>query len=170
MKKTRVISAFPATGKSTLANYMDTGKTFLDLDSSEFNYALDSEGNPTDQLNPVDVKMDLYIKAITNEVRSGKYDYVMVSTHPVVVEAVSKLGVSWIGVMPLKSCRDHWIERILQRDDNKALAHFVRVNWEEITSFEDGLDEKNMIQYILLGADQYLSEDYIWDRGLRQKI
>ena len=52
MKKTLVMSAFPASGKTFAYNKYKNSKIIFDSDSSEFSWIKDEFGNNTKERNP----------------------------------------------------------------------------------------------------------------------
>jgi len=93
MKNTKVISAFPGTGKTYCYNKLkELGITILDSDSSEFSWIKDENGNNTTERNP-DFP-DNYIKHIKENI--GKVSIIFVSSHDIVREAMTKENIDFI--------------------------------------------------------------------------
>ena len=70
--QTRIIAAFPGTGKSYY--HKENPETTLDSDSSRFSWVKDSEGNNTKERNP-DFPEN-YISHIKENI--GKYEFIFV--------------------------------------------------------------------------------------------
>lgn len=108
MKKTVIVSAFPACGKSYIfENQTKFGGDFscLDSDSSEFSWVKDSEGKNTSERNP-DFPNN-YIQHIKDNV--GKVDIIFVSSHTAVVNALEENNLAWVKVVPEESCKAEWM-------------------------------------------------------------
>ena len=103
-KKTVIVSAFPACGKSYV--FQNQGKIMtnfscLDSDSSEFSWVKDSEGNNTKERNP-DFPNN-YIQHIKDNI--GKVDVIFVSSHSEVVNALEDNQLNWVKVVPDVDCK-----------------------------------------------------------------
>lgn len=122
--KTRIISAFPACGKTHLfVNSTDLGLV-LDSDSSSYSWTQDNNGdkvrNPEFPCN--------YIQHIKENI--GKVDYIFVSSHQDVRDALHTSGLSWGLVMPHKSLLNEWIGRCYQRGDQEGFIKLIIDNWD----------------------------------------
>lgn len=118
MKKTRIIAAFPATGKSTLAK--TNPEKYLDLDSSNFSKLEDGSPNPEFPNN--------YIEAIKGYI--GKVEYILVSSHLPVKRALHEEGLAWVYVVPDQNLMVEWVGRCYMRGDSKEFIDQLISNWD----------------------------------------
>lgn len=121
--ETKVISAFPGTGKTTFANKIPNT---LDLDSSEFKKA-HGEYN----------FLDKYKKAIKDAI--GVYDYIIVSTHQEVRELLATEGIPFTLVYPAKGLKSQYMKRYAERGDNEEFMTIMR---NSFMCFSENLDKE----------------------------
>ncbi len=111
MKKTLVISAFPATGKTYFFN--NTKLNVLDSDSSNF----DKKDFPNN-----------YIEHIKKNI--NKVDIILVSSHKEVRDALVKNGIDFMLVYPKIELKDEYIQRYKQRGSNEGFIQLITDNWD----------------------------------------
>ena len=147
MKKARVISAFPACGKTYLFNSRKD-LDILDSDSSKFSW-INKDGkkirNPAFPNN--------YIKHIKENI--GKVDFIFVSSHKDVRKALDDAGVEFYVVYPEDFCRAAWIGRCFLRGSGADFCQMLADNWNDWISEmqECALTHKHYV----LGSYEYLS-------------
>ncbi|WP_368880397.1 hypothetical protein [Proteus mirabilis] len=114
MKNTLVIAAFPGCGKST---FFREKKNFVvsDSDSSTF----DKSQFPTN-----------YIHHIKRLIGEGNHDYIMVSSHDVVREALERHNIKYTLVYPNEECKQEYIERYQQRGNTEGFVKLLQGNFE----------------------------------------
>jgi hypothetical protein len=119
--RTRIISAFPGTGKSYYHNkYKD--KT-LDSDSSNFSWVIidgKKERNPEFPNN--------YINHIKENI--GKYDFIFVSSHKEVREALIKNCIFFYLVYPSRYRKQEFISRYIERGSDSNFIKLLSNNFE----------------------------------------
>ena len=124
MKKTRIISAFPACGKTHLFNNGYNGAVIIDSDSSKFSWMEDGKTrNPEFPNN--------YIEHIKSNI--GKVDYILVSSHIDVRKALDDNDLCWCFVVPDASLMTEWIGRCYIRGDSAVFIRTMIENWSEWT-------------------------------------
>ena len=136
MKKTYVISAFPACGKSYCFKNRQNIFTILDSDSSEFSWIKDSEGNNTKERNPE--FPNNYIKHISDNI--GKVDVIFVSSHDVVRKALYENNIETTIIYPEKHMKEVFLQRYRERGNNEGFISFISNNWDNFIDdieFED---------------------------------
>ena len=118
--KTKIFSVFPACGKTWLCEHQEQyGLKILDSDSSKFSWLYvdtDEFGEPLDGYRRVrnpDFPAN-YIKHIKENM--GEYDYIFVSSHASVREALEVEDIDFTIVYPSMSCFAEWIGRCFIRD------------------------------------------------------
>ena len=118
--KTKIFSVFPACGKTWLCEHQEQyGLKILDSDSSKFSWLYvdtDEFGEPLEGYRRVrnpDFPAN-YIQHIKENM--GQYDYIFVSSHASVREALEAEGIDFTIVYPSMACFAEWIGRCFIRD------------------------------------------------------
>lgn len=147
MKDTKIISAFPACGKTyVFENFKD--KVILDSDSSKFSWVI--VGNQ--KVRHPDFPQN-YINHIKENI--GKADYILVSTHENVRRALEEAGIDFYLVYPERNLKEEWIGRCFLRGNRENFCLLIADNWD---NWMDDLEEdsKNH-KFITLRSGEYLS-------------
>lgn len=122
MKNTKIISAFPACGKTyVFENFKD--KVILDSDSSKFSWVIvgdEKVRNPDFPQN--------YINHIKENI--GKADYILVSTHENVRRALEDAGIDFYLVYPARQLKEEWIGRCFLRGSSEQFCQLIADNWD----------------------------------------
>lgn len=178
---TIIISAFPCCGKSyAFNNYQDEYK-ILDSDSSKFSWMfrkrteeeLEQLGKDFDSIGPHMLPTDAYINQIRNELikvrdpefpknyiehikeNIGKVDFIFVSSHLQVRQALTDNNIEFCTVYPEFDCLDEWVGRMYRRGNDKAFIDFQIKNWDK---FVNDIDNEPHGDFLYrLGHNQYLS-------------
>lgn len=170
----KVISAFPACGKSTFyENYssypvkrpnnndvlfnlrIDKPRyRILDSDSSEFSWMYDVNGNKTDVRNP-DFPGN-YIRHIKESINYNAL--IFVSSHKEVRDQLRENGIPYILVYPKKEDRDHWMERFTKRGNDSNFIEFQNKNWD---NFIQDMDDEPFSVKVRLGISEYIDLRFI---------
>ena len=127
MPTAKVISGFPATGKSLCFNEQN-GLKILDSDSSNFSWAEKGVRNPDFPQK--------YIDHIRENL--DKSDLIMVSSHEVVREALVKAGIHFTLVFPEKSLKEEYIKRFKDRGNDSKFIKFIGENWDSFIDEMEG--------------------------------
>lgn len=127
--KTKIYSVFPACGKTWLCEHQEElGLKILDSDSSQFSWLIKEIEYPTygaivdGEMKSLTCKQKVrhpnfpanYIQHIKENI--GKYDYIFVSSHASVREALDAEGVDFTIVYPSGACFAKWVGRCFIRD------------------------------------------------------
>jgi len=138
-----VISAFPGTGKSYFTEHSE-GLRVLDSDSSGFSWASQGVRHPDFPRN--------YIEHI--QANLDLADYIMVSSHKVVRDALKDAGIPFISVYPLACLKTEYVQRFTHRGSPQAFINLLEANWTEWTAaMGEGNDH-----YVLLGAKETITD------------
>lgn len=145
VRKTKVVSAFPACGKTYLFNHLKCSPCFkaLDSDSSEFSWIYTDDGK---ERNP-DFPRN-YIEHIKENI--GKCDIIFVSSHKQVRDALKEAGIEYTIVYPDKSLKEEWLGRCWIRQ-NQGTQGFpldvLNLFWEEWIDecAEDAKDRESIV-------------------------
>lgn len=132
MKRTKIISAFPGTGKSYLAKLENHSLgSFYDCDSSSFSWIETKNGKERNPDFP-----NNYIQHIQESI--GKYDYIFVSSHKQVREALLNNCIFFYLFYPRLCDKDKYIKRYTHRGNDQAFINLINDNWENwITEIMD---------------------------------
>lgn len=130
--RTRIISAFPGTGKSHF--YNENSETTLDSDSSEFSWVKDEDGNNTKVRNPEFPQN--YIKHIKENI--GKKEFIFVSSHKEVRDALKDSCIFFYLIYPEIERKDEFVKRYIDRGSPSAFVDLLSNKWDEwITECEN---------------------------------
>lgn len=170
---TIIFSVFPACGKTYLYEHQeDYDLKILDSDSSQFSwierpviFKTDSyQYEKTVKIRNPDFPAN-YIKHIKENI--GKYDYIFVSSHASVREALDDAGIDFTIVYPMRGCKAEWIGRCFIREKNGESGCGAEVmcdNFDQwhLECFETGINHKE----IVLRPRGYLSDYFEKRNGL----
>lgn len=150
MIETKVISAFPAVGKSWLFNELSNkGISVLDSDSSSFSWLSKGVRNTDFPKN--------YISHIKDNI--GKVDYIFVSSHKEVRDEMNSNSIPYILVYPHESLIKEYIERFIKRGNDVKFIEFISKNWFQ---FIEDLKSEDCLRKIQLLQGQFLSDVVAW--------
>lgn len=122
--KTKIISAFPGLGKSYYA-IKNPGKS-IDLDPSAFSWIKDNNGNNTKDKNPE--FPGNYIENIRKYI--GSYEYIFISSHREVRQAMKKECLHFYLVYPGICRREEFIDRYKKRGNSEKFIKRIEESWE----------------------------------------
>lgn len=151
LKETKVISAFPACGKSYYyEKYNSKEFTVLDSDSSHFSWVKDDNGDNTDVRNP------LFPANYINHIKSnlGSADIIFVSSHDVVLDALEGNNIDYSIVTPTTDLKEEWLKRFVERGNNEGFISFLSENFE---NFVKSLQERNA-KIVTLKSGQFIED------------
>lgn len=118
--RTRIISAFPGTGKTFY--HLNHKDTTLDSDSSLFSWVY---VNGIKQRNPE--FPNNYINHIKENI--GKYDFIFVSTHKEVRDALIHNCIYFYLVYPSCDDKEIYLNRYKKRNSPQSFIDLVSNNW-----------------------------------------
>lgn len=176
MKRTLIISAFPACGKTYLYQNQDVllftniyeqriHYSFIDIDSSKFKKENDWERKYVDSI----------------EENMGKVDFILICQHDEVLYELSLRDIPFITVAPCNEpwsdpknnmiVKQQWFGRIILRDnshihDLNTWLKKLSENYDKWTSV-DNLTKYYPVSFFTLNANQYLGdiiEDLYWKK------
>lgn len=144
MKNTKVISGFPAVGKSYLFE-SNRGYTIVDSDSSIFSWIEEGIRHPMFPQN--------YVSYIKDNI--GKVDYILVSSHDVVRQALRDNNINYTVVYPSIELMSEYTHRYLKRGDSDEFISFIRSYWE---TFITDIEDDSFPELIRLKSGEFLSD------------
>jgi len=183
MKHTKVICAFPACGKTYCFNNKKSNVTILDSDSSNFNWML--RKRTEEELERIRVEWDTnihlldghsYIEQIRDElikVRNpdfprnyiehikeniGKVDYIFVSTHKEVREALKEANIDFALVFPNRTLKAEWVGRCYLRNSGTAFCDVIAKEWDNWMLEMDTECKENNRKHVRLKHGEYLND------------
>ena len=165
----KIISAFPACGKSTYyknwSQYspenvwrsknngeqvyrvyeptVPVGDKILDSDSSLFSWIYDENGNKTDVRNP-DFPNN-YIQHIKEHLETE--DIIFVSSHKVVRDALRENNINYTLIYPDRELKDEWLYRCKNRGNSEVFIKFINDNWD---TFIDEMESETFPEKYIL--------------------
>lgn len=136
-----VVSGFPGVGKSHLARGAEF--TIADSDSSKF----DKEFFP-----------DNYIAHIKDLMLNQDLDYIMVSTHEEVRDALVEEGITFLLVYPVISLKEEYRQRYVDRNSPQAFIDRIIGEWD---SMVNSCVMQSGCQHVVLESGQYLTDSLL---------
>ena len=146
--ETKIICAFPACGKTyAFKKLNEKGYKILDSDSSQFSWCYDHNPTNSDKIekyrNPEFPKN--YIQHIKENI--GKVDYIFVSSHKEVRDALIENGIYFTLVYPDRKMKAEWVGRCFLRGSDEKFCQLIADNWDK---WIDEMDKvENCARYIL---------------------
>jgi hypothetical protein len=143
---TKIISAFPGTGKSYFASISE-GENVVDLDSGDYTLGYTADGkirNPDFPNN--------YLLAIKEHI--GKADVLFVGCQPETIAALRKEGILFTIAYPERGLKDEYINRFRKRANSELFINLLSNNWDLFLDFLEGQKD---CEHIVLGSKQYIS-------------
>lgn len=135
-KRTKLISAFPGTGKSYF--FDNSFLKVLDIDSSNFDKSEFPEN---------------YIKHIKDNI--GKVDVILISSHKDVRDTLLENNIKFTLVYPEKSLKDEYIKRYKQRGDDEKFITLLENNWD---NWLEELNNQRGCEHIVLSKNEHISD------------
>ena len=146
-KDTIIISAFPACGKTWCVNNLKDKFDMSDSDSSNFSWVdnITENGTLVRERNPEFPKN--YIDHIKSLI--GEKDFIFVSSHDVVRNALKENGLPYFLVYPDNTSDNKclWTQRMTGRGSPNNMISFVMGNWDNF--IEDMKIESFPFHYVL---------------------
>ncbi len=143
---TKVIAAFPGTGKSYFAS--NTQQSVIDLDTGTYTRGYTDDGGVRNPGFP-----NNYILAIKEHI--GKTDVLFIGCQPEVIAALQKEGISFILVYPERELKTEYVHRFQQRNNDQPFINLLSKNWDV---FLDFLESQKDCERIVLGSGRYVSD------------
>lgn len=144
---TKIISAFPGTGKSHY--HIENKDTTLDSDSSEFSWIIKDGEKIRNHNFP-----DNYINHIKENI--GKYEFIFVSSHKEVRDALINNKLYFYLVYPSLNDKDIYITRYKNRGSSESFINLISDKWNEwLYELSTEIDNVYRIQ---LTTNEYISD------------
>ncbi len=133
----KIICAFPGTGKSYFSEKVKTPFKVLDSDSSKFN----KKHFPHNYIESIKTNID-------------NYDVIFASTHKIVRDCLKINSIIFMLVYPQKRLKSEYMDRFKNRGDTKEFIELINKNWE---NWIDQLEKESVARHFLLEKDEYIS-------------
>lgn len=158
-KNTKIISAYPCCGKSYIFNNVnevfqgeEENIVVLDSDSSLYSW-LETSDNEEKKRNP-DFPNN-YIQHIKENI--GKVDYIFVSSHSVVRQALADANIKFTLVVPDKKLLNDWVVKMYNRGNDDNFINTQIDNWDKWLNEID--EEKGTYSKLIkLTKNEYLAD------------
>lgn len=147
-----IIAGFPGVGKSTAAKNKDW--MFLDMESSDYHWVVDGEGNKTCHPEwPIN-----YVDAIMNAAHDNMSPqlYILISTHNEVLVELDKRHIYYNAVLP--KSKDIYLQRYRERGNTEEFIAKLDANFD---SFIESVESTNV--FGIYYTDDYLYKIFIHD-------
>lgn len=145
---TKVVAAFPGTGKSYFASAIAHTATVVDLDSGNYTLGYDSNGKARNSDFP-----NNYLTAIKEHL--GATDLLLVGCQPEVIAALCQDRIPFTLVYPERKLKSQYIERLQNRHSPQSFINILSDKWD---IFLDFLENQNDCEHLVLGNNQYISD------------
>lgn len=160
-----LIFGFPGVGKTyAFQNQEKLGITLQDSDSSHFHWVY-PDGD-TEFKNPITdddgkkiphpawpANYAQYIE-LTGKEQVKKPDYIMISTHEIVMNTLANLKFESFTIIPDKSAKNYFLELYKKRGNDEAFIKMMNDNWEE---FIEGTKKRAFLMgshIVLIGPER----------------
>lgn len=139
--RTKIISAFPGTGKTTYHNKYKN--TTIDSDSSNFNWIVDENGNKT--------KNPEFPQNYLTHIREciGKYEIIFVSSHKEVRDALLNECIFFYLIYPSQDKKEIYLKRYKDRGNNKVFIETINTNWNMWITEMNNIQEDGLKKIIM---------------------
>lgn len=145
---TKVISAFPGTGKSYFASSIGQRARVIDLDSGDYTLGYTEDGKVRNQDFPKN-----YLTAIKKHI--GKTDILFVGCQPEVVTVLRDAAIPFTLIYPQRRLMKEYAGRFQRRHNQQSFIDLLSKNWD---IFLDYLERQKECERIVLGSEQYISD------------
>ena len=165
MIDTKIFSVFPASGKTYMYEHQDDWNLkILDSDSSEFSWMWKESEWSGDLVRVRNPEFpNNYIEHIKENI--GKYDYIFVSSHKEVRDALDEREINFTIVFPEYKCKEEWFGRCCIREiqgKNGFDSTVLLNNWDKW--WYDCAECGETHSHIVLRPTEHLS-DRLWLKG-----
>ena len=164
---TKIISAFPACGKTYAFEKLNQkGYTIIDSDSSQFSwkqvideeYEFKNRGRKDYKEKYIKVRNpefpNNYIQHIEENI--GKVDYIFVSSHKEVRDALNSNNIFFTLIYPDRSMKAEWIGRCFLRVSGERFCQMLADNWDK---WIDEIKSTEHCDRWVLGRDEIIDDD-----------
>jgi hypothetical protein len=145
--KTRIIAAFPGTGKTHFVASLDRKDIAVDLDTSLY-----TDGYATNSKARNDQFPYNYIRSIKDTI--GKTSLLFIGCQPEVLNLLRQENISFVLIYPGRQLKEEYINRLYERGNSRIFIKLISDNWDQ---FLDYLEQQDCGQ-LVLGQDQYISD------------
>lgn len=146
MKQPIIICGFPGVGKTACAKYARV----LDAESSAYSHIIDPV-EMTRREN--DAFPTNYIDMVETEVKSDRWDIILLSSHKIVRDELKQRCLRFIAVCPKEELLDEYMARYLRRGSSYEFIAEIRKYWSMYIS---GMMTEEVV--IQLEKGQYLKD------------
>lgn len=145
-----IIAGFPGTGKSHFCDQLKINN-FFDSDSSNFSWLIENgikKRHPEWPNNYID-----HIKSLPDN------SIVFVSTHKEVLEALTKVDLFFIIVLPQKECKEEYLKRYKERNNDDS---FIQLLDKYFVEWIEDIESNYKAKCVWLTSQEYLSDRIVY--------
>ncbi|RYX79336.1 hypothetical protein EON76_01275 [bacterium] len=145
--RTKIIAAFPGTGKSYFAMSLSQISKITDLDTNDYIHGYDKNGKVINQAFPKN-----YIDSIKGVI--GQTDILLIGCQPEVLNLLREEDASTILVYPDRRLKEEYMIRFHKRGDSQAFSRLLYDNWDQFLDYLESQGGERSI----LESGQYISD------------
>jgi hypothetical protein len=152
---TKIISAFPGTGKSHIFKQYPT--ECLDSDSSLYSWLKDEEGQPIMDVTGNTIRNPLFVSDYIAHIKEniGYVQYIFVSSHEQVRSALVESKLDFTLVYPNENLKSIYLERYKHRGSPQGFIDLIDKFW---TLWINECKVQTGCKHIELQSDEFLSD------------
>lgn len=145
--KTKIIAAFPGTGKSYFIASLGQVIKAIDLDTNDYTQGYDKNGKVVNQGFP-----ENYLRSIKGAI--GQTSILFIGCQPEVLNLLREEGVSALLVYPNRRLKEEYMSRFRERGDSQGFRNLMYDNWDQFLDYLEVQDSERLI----LESGQYVSD------------
>lgn len=158
-----IYSVFAGMGKTTLADTVDSNSSYLDLESSDYQWIWEREAsdNIEERKGSLHKRKNPefpgnYLRAIEHASEELGY-HVLISSQPEVLQGLADIQLPFITVTPSASLKDEYITRFTRRGNPESFIKLMDNNFDNFTN-DLATNEDARANIIVRNKYTYLSD------------
>lgn len=145
--KTKIIAAFPGTGKSYFVASSRRAIKVIDLDTNEYTRGYDENGKVLNGAFP-----DNYLSSIKEAI--GRTAILFIGCQPEVLNLLRKEGIHATLVYPERQLKEEYLGRFNARGSSQAFSSMICTGWDQFLDYLEAQDNERFV----LGCGQYITD------------
>jgi len=137
-RETKIISAFPGTGKTFVSEMFKNSEDYIILDSDSSTF--DKKEWPSNYINYIGSKI-------------GEVDIIFISSHKEVRDMLTKLNIPFNLIYPKKTLKKTYINRYKKRKSTEEFITYVESSWAD---WIDSCEQQEGCNKIILQKGEYI--------------
>ncbi|HHU06727.1 MAG TPA: hypothetical protein GXZ59_00065 [Clostridiaceae bacterium] len=145
--RTKIIAAFPGTGKSYFVARFGQMARAIDLDTNDYTQGYDENGKVINQEFP-----DNYLSSIKGVI--GQTNILFIGCQPEVLNLLRKEGIQATLIYPERQLKEEYASRFNKRGSSQAFNSRIYSNWDQFLDYLEAQDNERFV----LGKGQHISD------------